>query len=317
MTLATHQINTHAEIIMTSSRIKGKAVVLCEGDIDSVRNVGLNPSMYRGQEKKPDSDFYKGCLPKFARKYRAPQFFNCGSRADVIKVFLKLRELHAGALKNTYLDINKLFAIVDLDIQKSIIENYTFSDTEEIFQDLYSRLKINHAKKDNHRIFVTGLIHKEAYFLLPELQRLFDDYKNPVFYKNSKLDLYNLYNEILSDSQSDQDLNLNFSVVRNRLSFLTLNLSAVTDLQSSFNSAYQNNFTPEAASILFLFRKAKPYWEKIYTDNSISITPDKLREQLSSEIAKFYSEQDNNDFHLTAILKSVYEQAYGISANGN
>lgn len=312
MSLTTDKINDHVKSIMRSRRNKDKAVVLCEGDIDSVRNVGLNPSMYRQLEKMPDANFYRAGLPKLARTTKTPVFYPCGSRADVIKVFFKLRELHADVQEDSYIDINKLFAIVDLDIQKSRIENYKFSDTEQIFQDLYDHLNINHNKIDDHIIFVTGLIHKEAYFLLPELQRLFNDYKNPVSYKNNKLDLYNLYHEILTDSQNDQDLNRNFEVVRSRLSFLTPNLSNVSDLQLSLNSKYQNNFAPEIAKILFLFRKAKPYWENIHTEESL-MTADKLREQLSLEIARFFSEENNNDFHLTAIFKSIYKQAYGIS----
>jgi hypothetical protein len=173
MSLTADELENHVKNIMSSKRIKYKAVILCEGDISSVKNVGLNPTMYRNLERKPYADFYKACLPKNMRKNNAPQFFNCGGRSDVIKVYSELKALHVAHPKNSYLDINKLFAIIDLDIQKANIDNYSFQDTEEIFDNLYNELEINHHNLDSHVIFTTGLIHKEAYFLLPDFSQKF------------------------------------------------------------------------------------------------------------------------------------------------
>jgi len=158
MSLTADELENHVKNIMSSKRIKYKAVILCEGDISSVKNVGLNPTMYRNQNM---------------RKNNAPQFFNCGGRSDVIKVYSELKALHVAHPKNSYLDINKLFAIIDLDIQKANIDNYSFQDTEEIFDNLYNELEINHHNLDSHVIFTTGLIHKEAYFLLPDFSQKF------------------------------------------------------------------------------------------------------------------------------------------------
>ncbi|MEA5420299.1 hypothetical protein VB712_13795 [Spirulina sp. CCNP1310] len=334
MSLTAEQFDDHVESIMLSSRARGKAVILCEGDTDSVKNVGRNPSMYKQLEKIPDANFYKACLPKEARRRRAPVFFPCGSRADVIKVFFELHKLVALG-KASYVDVNKLFAIVDLDIQKQklIIENendqftdaqviYPFSDTEEIFLNLYNGLEINHVSKEQHKIFVTGLIHKEAYFLLPELKEFFNDYKHPILYQDNALDLWALYDEILRESSADQDLNKNLESVLKRMSFLDLNCPTVSELCHSLESKYKNTDKLEFARIIFLFRKAKPYWEKIITDFKLNPEQDneeqskeqveRFREQLSLEIAKFYSRKDDNNFHLTAIFKSIYKQAYGI-----
>jgi hypothetical protein len=67
-------------------------------------------------------------------------------------------------------------------------------------------------------------------------------------------------------------------------------------------------------NILFLIRKVKPYWEKIYTIDAEAKEhlAEKERDRLSLVIAKFYSEQGDDSFHLTAILKSIYRQAYGL-----
>ena len=96
------------------------------------------------------------------------------------------------------------------------------------------------------------------------------------------------------------------------MGFLNLNVCNVSDLCASIKSEYRDKGKPEFAKIIFLFRKAKPYWENTHTDSDLSLSAEKFREQLSLEIAKFYSDQNNDDFHLTAIFKSIYKQAYGI-----
>ena len=81
---------------------------------------------------------------------------------------------------NQYFHPKKIFAIVDLDIQIRPIDNYQFLNTQEIFCNLYDKSKINETNANNdqanHEILVTGLIHKEAYFLVPALQSIFDEY---------------------------------------------------------------------------------------------------------------------------------------------
>ncbi len=57
-------------------------------------------------------------------------------------MYFKLKNLNEKAMPKEYsLNPNKLFAIVDLDIQlekiDNIDKNYPFSDTKAIFYDLY------------------------------------------------------------------------------------------------------------------------------------------------------------------------------------
>lgn len=309
MSLTADELEIHIKNIISSRRIKNKAVILCEGDISSVKNLGFNPSMYRNLERKPDADFYKACLPKNIRKTNAPQFFNCGGRSDVIKVYCQLKELHKTNPKNSYLDINKLFAIIDLDIQKANIDNYSFQDTDEIFSNLYHELEINHNNIDKHIIFTTGLIHKEAYFLLPALKEVFDNYKNPLLYGNYTFTLPKIYTDIIKEIDKDKDLIANFDSVCQRIKFSELNSSIVSELKKSFQNKFDDEIDEKLIYILFLIRKIKPYWEKIHTDENIAA--EKLREQLALEIAKFYADKDDDNFHITAILKSIYKQAYG------
>jgi hypothetical protein len=298
MSLTADELEIHIKNIISSRRIKNKAVILCEGDISSVKNLGFNPSMYRNLERKPDADFYKACLPKNMRKTNAPQFFNCGGRSDVIKVYCQLKELHKTNPKNSY-----------LDIQKANIDNYSFQDTEEIFYNLYKELEINHNNIDKHIIFTTGLIHKEAYFLLPALKEVFDNYKNPLLYGNDTFTLPKIYADIIKDIDKDKDLIANLDYVCQRIKFSELNHSTISELKNAFLNKLDDEIDEKLIYILFLIRKIKPYWEKINTHENIE--PEKLREQLALEIAKFYADKDDDNFHITAILKSIYKQAYG------
>ncbi len=49
-------------------------------------------------------------------------------------VFQRLNALHEHYREDTYLDTQKLFTVVDLDIQKIAIKNYKFPDTEAVFR---------------------------------------------------------------------------------------------------------------------------------------------------------------------------------------
>jgi len=319
MSLTADELDNHVKNMMGSRSIRNKAVILCEGDISNVKNFGRNPAKYGSLEKFPDANFYKGCLPKSINGYRVPTpvFFNCGDRSNVIKAYSKLKKLHEKKQDDSYLDINKLFAIIDLDLQKAQIDNYKFQDIEEIFNDLYNELKINNDKIDNHTIFTTGFIHKEAYFLLPILERISDldifD-KNYLFYKNEKLNFNKIYSDIIEEITEDKDLEQNFNTARQRIGFSGLNCSNIGELKNAFIEKFNCNLNDELIKTLFLIRKVKPYWEKIYTTidaEADEYLSEKERERLSLAIAKFYSEQDNDSFHLTAILKSIYRQAYG------
>jgi len=318
MSLTADELDNHVKNIMGVRSIKNKAVILCEGDISEVKNFRKNPSKYRSLEKFPDANFYKECLPKSMKRYRlqTPVFFNCGDRGNVIKAYLTLKELHAENRNDSYLDINKLFAIIDLDIQKAKIDNYRFENTEEIFNNLYNELKINVDEIDSHTIFTTGLIHKEAYFLLPclehisDLEDIFD--KNYHLYKNEKLDLNKIYSDIIEEITEDRDLEQNFDVACNRIGFSGLNCSNVNELKTSFVERFNCNLDDKLIKTLFLIRKVKPYWENIHTIESETEEhlSEKEIERLSLNIARFYSKQDDDSFHLTAILKSIYRQAY-------
>lgn len=307
MSFTPEEVEIFAHTIMESRRIKGKAVILCEGHISTIKeNIRQSPTMYRKLEQMPDANFYKACLPKKMHDFKTPCFFNCGSRVDVLRVFAKLIEL---SKENTdsYLKIKNLFALVDLDLQIASIPNYTFSNTEEIFEDLYEQLQIKYNNLINHVIFTTGFMYKEAYFLLPELQELFNDYKNPIFFMENRLNLEDLYICIINELENDENLKFHFDLAQKRLSFSNLDISNISNLKTSFLNTINQGNNEHVVRLLFLITQIKDYWKMFYTTDVLS--EEHLREQLSLTIARFYSEKDDDNFHLTAIFKSIYNRA--------
>ena len=316
MSLSPEELKQHCEEILQDRRILNKIVVLCEGDIS--KNQGrLSPQLYKRMEQMPDSNFYNKCVPHWWSQYR-PQFFNCGDRKDVIDSYFTLLELHAEDSGSSYLSPNKLFAIVDLDLQIQKIDNdsYAFADTEEIFHNLYEKFKVKDENTALHRIWVTGLIHKEAYFLIPELQSIFDYSYNYPIYKGNLLILQDIYIDMADKMSSDLDLQNNAPRVLNRISCCSgLDCSEIDKLQDSwkdqFQKAVHDTRKDELVFALLTIKKAKDYWNQIQPPSDWPCSPEnfrKFREQLSLEIGRFYSgHSDDPKYHIPFFLKTLYE----------
>jgi hypothetical protein len=56
-------IDLHCLNIIKSSRIRGRIVVLCEGDLPQ-ENGRLSPQLYRQNEQLQDAYFYRACVDK-------------------------------------------------------------------------------------------------------------------------------------------------------------------------------------------------------------------------------------------------------------
>jgi len=313
MSLSPEQLEQHCKTILKQSKIRNKIVVLCEGEIEKDQG-RLSPQSYGKMEEMPDSNFYKACVPSRWRQYR-PQFFNCGDRKDVIDSYFTLLELHAEDSGRSYLDPNKLFAIVDLDLQIQTIDSasYSFADTEDIFHNLYEKFKVKDENTALHRIWVTGLIHKEAYFLIPELQSVFDNcYTSPI-YKGNSIILEDIYIDMADKMSIDLDFQNNSARGFNRISCCSgLDCSEIDKLQDSwkdqFQKAVHDTRKDELVFALLTIKKAKDYWNQIQPPSDWTCPPEVFREQLSLEIGRFYSEQsDNPKYHIPFLLKTLYE----------
>jgi hypothetical protein len=211
------ELEQHCLLILKSRRIRNRIVVLCEGDrVPCGQTQSLQT--YARMESWGDAYFYRACIPSNWREC-VPQFFNCGDRTDVLNTYRHLLEIQAAAPDSYYLSPDLLFALVDADLENAEIEieDYEFSGTEEIFHDLYQELKLRPDRLPQHRIWVTGFKHKEAYFLNPCLQSIFDEYPHPIYYQNAQIQLATIYQEMAADLCQDKDLCTKFDTAVKRI----------------------------------------------------------------------------------------------------
>lgn len=225
MSFNEQELKEHCLKIIQDSRIKNKIVILCEGLIPPKVEGRRSPKLYKQMEQMPDANFYNACVPIWWNEYR-PIFFNCGDKIDVLNTFFGLLDLHNVDYSQSFLTPDKLFAIVDLDIQGANIhkinKDYPFPNTEDIFCSLYRKIKVNQANTHHHRIWVTGLIHKEAYFLKPDIQEIFDNqYIISPVYKENIVNLENIYLDMVNDMTNNADLQKHWERVIKRISHLS------------------------------------------------------------------------------------------------
>ena len=311
MSLNPEQLKKHCEAILQSRRIKNKIVVLCEGDIRETQG-RESPQAYKAMEQMPDANFYKACVPTWWRQKR-PEFFNCGDRKDVLDTYSTLSILHEQDTTNSYLDPDRLFAMIDLDLQLQTIDNYIFTDTEEIFRNLYEKSQVKEQNAAQHRIWITGLIHKEAYFLTPELQPIFDNCCNKPIYQGNSAVLANIYLDMADAICSDLDLQNNLQRAFDRISYCSgLDCTEVQAFQASWKERFQNavdeTHKNQSIAVLLTIKKAKDYWHQIKPFGEFSREDWVFREQLSLEIGRFYSQQSSDvKCHIPFFFKTLYE----------
>lgn len=135
-------VDDHVSWILRSHRIKNKLVVLCEGDrLPILKGQAPSPQQYAQYarlERTPDANFYGACVPVDWHGWRLPRFFNCGGRSEVLRTYRALLAAHRARPEDSYLDPEKLYALIDLDIQaESIPFPYRWTTTEDVHQALY------------------------------------------------------------------------------------------------------------------------------------------------------------------------------------
>ena len=329
-------IDLHCLNIIKSPRIRGRIVVLCEGDLPQ-ENGRLSPQLYRQNEQLQDAYFYRACVPRYWINSGSPTpiFFNSGSRSEVIKTYQKLFEIHEQNINNSSLSLDKLFAIVDIDLQSQSLEDesftYPFINIDDAFNHLYDGNKINTQNAIEHRIWFTGLIHKEAYFLLPELQQFFDvdlpelhyKYHQGCHYQNNSLNLNTIYQDMVNDTIQDRDLadNLERAVSRIKNYCENTQIECTEDLQDYWQQQWQVNANnrddlDKLIYAILSIRKAKPYWAKVHPGDEIA-TEDcenryrKFRDDIALEIGKqFYARQAGEPHqHLAYFFRHLYEHS--------
>jgi hypothetical protein len=284
--------------ILRSPRIKNKLVVLCEGDHFPIEDGRApSPQMYRRQEKTPDSNFYKACVPTGWHGSRLPVFFNCGGRPDVIRTFEALQQAHYASPADSYLTPEKLYAIVDLDLQADQMPaeyRHLWRTTEDVHAALYHDGALKADVDDRHRIWVTALIHKEAFFVLPEVAATWTD-DDPPSFRDAPLDLRTLHGAAAERLAGDKDLAAQLDVAKARLLRFAagqhLPCASGEALGASWQAMAEHANDEEYRALvttLLAVAKIKPLWSEIVPNprHGRTLPPESFREALALNIAR-------------------------------
>lgn len=315
MSFNKQELENYCKYILKAEQIRNRLLVLCEGKKQKEQTrMSKSPQSYQEKNATPDSSFYKKCIPDSWFTFNLiPEFFNCGNCDDVIKTYFTLSEILDQDIDKQYVHPKKIFAIVDLDNQIRKINNYQFKTTEDIFFNLYEMTKINTVNvESNHTIWVTGLVHKEAYFLVPELQSFFDKYHIQFFYKGSKLSLEEIYLAMSLEMDQDKNLTANLEVVRPRIKHcIGLDFDDVEQLKNNWITQFQNATDEQRKrelilSLLTVINIKEQYWKNIKPERGLNAYQHK--EQLALNIARdFYAKQTDDEaaakYHIPYFFK--------------
>lgn len=308
MSFNEEELKNHCAEIIKDPAIRNRIVVLCEGDTTLFKQTIHAPRIKEFSQITQDSAFYHRAIPTWWRNIRKPEpsFFICGTQANVIKAYIILLETHQKNPENSYLNPDKLFALLDMDLQKlKLPKEYSFSNLEAIYENLYFNGQVNQELAKNHKIWVTGLIHKEAYFFISCLQDLFDKHQpNPVF-KKQPLKLETIYQEILAAMSNDSDIQNNFTRAINRITHHEKfkSCKSIDEFQVIWKSAFNSDITDfdkdKLIDALLTVAKSKLIWEKIVPNTAAKNADIKTyRDDLSLIIAReFYAKQPRDSEH--------------------
>jgi len=297
MPLSPEQREEFCRKILHLRRIKGCIVVLCEGDVAYIEV--HTPQQMRKLESLPDANFWRAAIPQWWRN-KKPVFIPCGDRNSVLQTFRRLKEIHEQDRENSYLSPEKLFALADLDIQSADLSEISqhFQNTEELYHKMYEGFIVNQKVITDEHIILTGWIHKEAYFLEPDLQSLFDSSDYQLTFYGDKLQLDEIYKEMAANIPEEGDIRNHYAVVQTRIKKLmewkTGSPLQLAELYMDEFGNTANNYAEKRklTESLFTIKKAKPCWRKISISHTWQESSEEsLRDALVLEIGRFWSEK--------------------------
>ena len=228
--------------ILNHRRIRNNLVILCEGERQYL-NIHT-PQQIGRLDDFPDANFWKQTIP-IEWRTKKPVFIPCGSRSDILRIYPKLIDLHNNDPDNSYLSPDKLFILIDLDIQCQDISHICpyYQTTEELYHGIYQNHPIDTNIIDQSKIIITGWIHKEAYFLEPDLQDYLQNELplTQIIYKNNPLSLEDIYQDMIQDIGNDGDINQNLDNVIQRIEkFLSISIQNKNSIIDECQKLNQN-----------------------------------------------------------------------------
>jgi hypothetical protein len=319
MSSPSQTVADNIRLILNARRILKRHVILCEGQRPTSTH-RYSPQSYRQNEKFDDAAFYRRCIPVTWRE-KIPVFINCGDRSEVIATYFGLLETHQENPSASYLTPELLYGLVDLDLDVAYLPpEYDFATTDEVLADLYQAGQLQTDRLPHHRLLVTGLIHKEAYFLHPSLQTLFDGYPTPLFFDEEPLNLRRVYQHLGHSLADDGDLARHFERAQKRLSFVPgLEASTPAELSQRWLAHFAHSDDRTAGPLitaLLMTAKAKTAWRQISHSPSHSTTLDdrQLRDDLRLQIASRISQNRcGPHHHLYELFHTLQNQEASIS----
>jgi hypothetical protein len=233
-------------------------------------------------------------VPQDWHSHRLPQFFNCGGRSQVLSVYAQLRERSDAAPDAGYLTADKLYALVDLDLQQAgMPAGYPWQTSEDVHTALYQDGTVHGVPDDSHRIWVTALIHKEAFFVLPPMAAAWEDGAIP-FFCDAPLNLKGLHEAIADRLTTDTDFAGNLEVVAARLARFKAGAALTCMDGESLRTAWRaaamqadaNQYEGLLRALLSV-AQVKPVWSQITPDPRYGATmpAENFRDQLALKVA--------------------------------
>ncbi|MCX4247057.1 hypothetical protein [Paraliomyxa miuraensis] len=260
----------------------------------------------------PDANFYRACVPRRWQNHRLPCFFTCGGRSQVLSVFAMLRTKHLEDPAASYLTPDKLYAIIDLDLHvERMPDGYPWSTTEDVHAALYSDGAIAAAPDERHRIWVTALIHKEAFFVLPGVEAAWA-HGLPPFFRGAPLSLRVVHSAVSERLKEDVELTERLEVVVERLRRFSggqrLVCSSGQALGSSWRAVAEHADEQEYAEILnalLAVAKVKPLWSEVVPEPKLGMpSPDAafFRDQLALNVAAHIARLEPHEHPLASFF---------------
>jgi hypothetical protein len=304
MSFSDTELFAHCDAIIQDPAIRNRLVILCEGDSKPFKDPKNAPRISEFSRNTQDSAFYYRAIPTWWRTTNKPEpnFYVCGTQSNVLKAYHYLKEKHKDSQpKDSYLKVNKLFALVDIDVQKTKLKDYCCNNLEELYHELYQTGNINQAQSAKHTIWVTGLLHKEAYFLIPEISQLLTTHQPPAIFNNQVLnDLAVIYQQMAQDIIKHSDIEQRFTVIKQRIAHHHLsNSESIAEFVQNWHTDFNNSQAIEQQALIYILltiAKSKSVWELIKSANTADSK--NYRDELCLKIAReFYAKQSKESPH--------------------